>query len=50
MDDFSYTKNTAMLIEKLASTNPTTFACMVVLGAVIDRASLLRELCKTLTE
>ena len=37
MDDFSYTKNTAVLIEKLASTNPTTFACMVVLGAVMGR-------------
>ena len=38
MDDFSYTKNTAMLIEKLASTNPTTFACMHgSAGAVMGR-------------
>ena len=50
MDDFSYTKNTAMLIEKLASTNPKTFACMHGIAWSGDGASLLRELCKTLTE
>ena len=50
MDDFSYTKNTAMLIEKLASTNPKTFACMHGSAWSGDGASLLRELCKTLTE
>ena len=50
MDDFSYTKNTATLIEKLASTNPTTLACMHGSAWSGDGASLLRELCKTLTE
>ena len=50
MDDSSYTKNTAMLIEKLASTNPTTFACMHGSAWSGDGASLLRELCKILTE
>ena len=50
MDDFSCTKNTAMLIKKLVSTNPTNFACMHGSAWSGDGALLPRELCKTLTE
>lgn len=48
MDYFSATKNTAALIEKLASTNPQTLACMHGSGWRGDGAGMLRELGKRL--
>jgi len=50
MDYFSYTKNTHALLEKLASENPTTLACMHGSAYRGDGASLLRELAIKLME
>jgi flavorubredoxin len=44
MDYYSATKNSAMLIEKVASTNPQTLACMHGSAWRGDGAGLLREL------
>ena len=44
MDYFSATKNVSSLIEKVASTNPATLACMHGSAWRGDGASLLREL------
>jgi len=44
LDYFSHTKNTRTLIERLASTNPTTLACMHGSGWRGDGAALLRAL------
>ena len=48
MDYFSYTKNTRVMLERLASTEPTTLACMHGSAWKGDGASLLRELGKSL--
>ena len=48
MDYFSHTKNLPALIEKLASTEPTTLACMHGSAWRGDGAKLLRELAVSL--
>jgi flavorubredoxin len=49
MDYFSHTKNARMLLEKLASTNPTTLACMHGSAWRGDGAKLLRALAAALS-
>jgi len=49
MDYFSYTKNAHELIERLASTEPTTLACMHGSAWSGDGAKLLRDLAASLT-
>lgn len=49
MDYFSHTKNGTMLLEKLASTNPTTLACMHGSAWRGDGAKLLRALADALS-
>lgn len=48
MDYFSHTKNAAAMLERLASTRPTTLACMHGSAWHGDGARLLRELSKSL--
>jgi hypothetical protein len=48
MDYFSHTTHAASLIEKLASRNPGTLACMHGSTWVGDGAALLRELGQSL--
>jgi hypothetical protein len=48
MDYYSATKNGAALIEKVASTNPSTLACMHGSAWRGDGAAILRELGKRL--
>lgn len=50
MDYFSHTKNVRVLLEKLASTNPSTLACMHGSAWRGDGAKLLRALSDTLSE
>ena len=49
MDYFSHTTNTRVLLEKLASTEPTTLACMHGSAWSGDGAKLLRNLADSLT-
>jgi flavorubredoxin len=49
MDYFSHTKNARVMIERLASTNPTTLACMHGSAWRGDGANLLRGLADSLT-
>lgn len=49
MDYFSHTKNARAMIERLASTNPTTLACMHGSAWQGDGAALLRALADALT-
>jgi hypothetical protein len=49
MDYFSHTKNGNVLMEKLASTNPTTLACMHGSAWRGDGAKLLRALSDSLS-
>ena len=49
MDYFSYTKNARVILERLASTDPTTLACMHGSAWSGDGARLLRELADSLT-
>jgi flavorubredoxin len=49
MDYFSHTKNARALIEKIASTNPATLACMHGSAWRGDGAQLLRALAEELT-
>jgi len=49
MDYFSYTKNTRVMLERLASTAPATLACMHGSAWSGDGAKLLRELADLLT-
>ena len=49
MDYFSHTKNAGSMLEKLASTNPTTLACMHGSAWRGDGGKLLRELAKALS-
>jgi flavorubredoxin len=49
MDYFSYTKNTRVMLERLASTEPTTLACMHGSAWKGDGAKLLRNLADSLT-
>ena len=49
MDYFSHTKNARVLLEKLASTNPTTLACMHGSAWRGDGAQLLRALADALS-
>jgi flavorubredoxin len=49
MDYFSYTKNTRVILERLASTEPTTLACMHGSAWSGDGAALLRALADTLS-
>ena len=49
MDYFSYTRNTRALLERLASTKPTTLACMHGSAWSGDGAKLLRQLADSLT-
>lgn len=49
MDYFSHTKNARMMIERLASTNPATLACMHGSAWHGDGARLLRNLADVLT-
>jgi flavorubredoxin len=49
MDYFSHTKNAGVLLEKLASTNPTTLACMHGSAWRGDGAQLLRALADALS-
>jgi hypothetical protein len=49
MDYFSYTKNTRVMIEKLAATNPATLACMHGSAWRGDGAKLLRALADALS-
>jgi flavorubredoxin len=48
MDYFSYTKNTRAMLERLASTEPTTLACMHGSAWSGDGATLLRALAESL--
>jgi hypothetical protein len=48
MDYFSYTKNTHSILERLASTEPTTLACMHGSTWSGDGAKLLRNLADSL--
>ncbi len=50
MDYFSHSKHASAIIEKLASTNPTTLACMHGSAWRGDGASLLRGLADALSE
>lgn len=50
MDYFSHTKNARAMLERLASTQPTTLACMHGSAWRGDGASLLRALADALTE
>jgi hypothetical protein len=49
MDYFSHTKNARVLLEKLASTNPSTLACMHGSAWRGDGAKLLRALADALS-
>jgi hypothetical protein len=49
MDYFSYTKNTGVMLERLASIKPTTLACMHGSAWRGDGAKLLRDLANLLT-
>ena len=49
MDYFSHTKNTHEILERLASTEPTTLACMHGSAWSGDGAKLLRDLADSLT-
>jgi len=49
MDYFSHTKNTHEILERLASTEPTTLACMHGSAWNGDGAKLLRDLADSLT-
>jgi hypothetical protein len=49
MDYFSYTKNTRMLLERLAATEPATLACMHGSAWRGDGAKLLGALADSLT-
>ncbi len=49
MDDFSHTKNARVMLERLASTNPTTLACMHGSAWHGDGAKLLRDLSDALS-
>jgi len=49
MDYFSYTKNARVMLERLASTNPTTLACMHGSAWRGDGAELLRALADALS-
>ena len=49
MDYFSHTKNARALLERLASTNPTTLACMHGSAWRGDGAKLLRDLADALS-
>lgn len=49
LDYFSYTMNTPALLEKLASTEPETLACMHGSSWSGDEAKLLRDLADSLT-
>jgi flavorubredoxin len=49
MDYFSYTKNTGVMLERLASIKPTTLACMHGSAWSGDGAKLLRDLANLLT-
>ena len=49
MDYFSYTKNTSQMLERLASTEPATLACMHGSAWSGDGAKLLRALADSLT-
>jgi len=49
MDYFSYTKNARVMFERLASTNPTTLACMHGSAWRGDGAKLLRALADALS-
>lgn len=49
MDYFSHTKNAGVLLEKLASTNPTTLACMHGSAWRGDGAALIRALADSLS-
>jgi flavorubredoxin len=48
MDYFSYTKNSRAMLERLASTEPTTLACMHGSAWSGDGAKLLRDLAESL--
>lgn len=50
MDYFSHTKNAGLMLEKLASTNPSTLACMHGSAWRGDGAALLRALAEALSE
>jgi flavorubredoxin len=50
MDYFSHTKNARLMLEKLASTNPATLACMHGSAWRGDGAALLRALAEALSE
>jgi hypothetical protein len=50
MDYFSYTKNARAMLERLASTEPTTLACMHGSAWHGDGSKLLRSLADTLSE
>ncbi len=50
MDYFSHTKDTRVMLEKLASTNPTTLACMHGSAWSGDGAMLLRSLADSLSD
>jgi flavorubredoxin len=49
LDYFSYTKNTRAMLERLASTEPRTLACMHGSAWAGDGAALLRDLANSLT-
>ena len=49
LDYFSYTKNTRTMLERLASTEPTTLACMHGSAWSGDGATLLRALAESLS-
>jgi glyoxylase-like metal-dependent hydrolase (beta-lactamase superfamily II) len=49
MDYFSYTKNARAILERLASTEPTTLACMHGSAWSGDGATLLRALADSLS-
>ncbi len=49
MDYFSHTKNARAMLERLASTNPTTLACMHGSAWRGDGAKLLRALADELS-
>jgi len=50
MDYFSHTKNAGAMLERLASTNPRTLACMHGSAWQGDGASLIRELAQELSK
>jgi hypothetical protein len=49
MDYFSYTKNMREMLERLASTEPATLACMHGSAWSGDGAQLLRDLADSLS-